>query len=242
MIILNLGCGTKTSAHPDVVNIDRSFYLRIRRNPVLRLLAPLALRGERYQRYRSIPDNVVLHDLRRGIPYGESTVDVVYHSHLLEHLDRGAAGLFLTEVRRVLRPGGIQRIVVPDLEQACNAYLSHLHRCLEDGREDARHDGYVAGIIEQCVRREAFSTGRQPPLRRLIEHLVAGDARRRGEVHQWMYDRVNLGALLKGTGFSAVVVQTFRSSMIPGWDSFGLDADENGNERQPGSLLMEARK
>ena len=33
MLILNLGCGTKVSDDPAVVNIDWSIMLRIRRNP-----------------------------------------------------------------------------------------------------------------------------------------------------------------------------------------------------------------
>ena len=31
---------------------------------------------------------VIAHDLRRGIPFADESFDVVYHSHVLEHLSR----------------------------------------------------------------------------------------------------------------------------------------------------------
>ena len=104
MIILNLGCGTKTSSDPQVINIDWSIYFRIRGSPLARRLAPLLLDPQRLDRFYKLPSNIIAHDLSRGIPFADSSIDVVYHSHLLEHLDRQAASAFLTEVKRVLRP------------------------------------------------------------------------------------------------------------------------------------------
>lgn len=43
MQILNLGCGTKVSDDPAVVNIDWSIMLRIKRNPLLRAAVPVLL-------------------------------------------------------------------------------------------------------------------------------------------------------------------------------------------------------
>lgn len=91
-------------------------YLRLKRSRFGQLLAPIILDQERLHKFRSIPDNIIVHNLAKGIPFPDGSVDVVYHSHLLEHLDRDVAERFLREVQRVLRLGGIQRIVVPDLE------------------------------------------------------------------------------------------------------------------------------
>lgn len=88
MKVLNLGCATKTSGHPSVVNIDWSILLRIRSNPVLKVLAPVLLNGTRLKRFQHLPDNLLVHDLSRGIPFPDASVDVVYHSHMLEHLGR----------------------------------------------------------------------------------------------------------------------------------------------------------
>jgi SAM-dependent methyltransferase len=239
---LNLGCGTKVSSSPDVINIDWSIYLRLNTNRVMRAIAPLVIRGQRLSHLHALPTNIMVHDLAKGLPFRSDSVDVVYHSHLFEHLDREQASAFLLEAKRVLKPGGVQRIVVPDLERACRAYLSHISESERDETEADDHDLYVAAILEQCVRKEAYGTSTQRPLRRLVENALLGDARRRGETHQWMYDRINLTRLLCRLGFQAPQIQCFDRSWIRGWQTYGLDVDDRGNEYKPGSLYVEARK
>jgi len=242
MKILNLGCGTKVSSSPDVMNIDWSIYLWIKKNRVFRVIAPLYVNGERLRRFNSLPDNIIVHNLARGLPFASNSVDVVYHSHLLEHLDRDVARVFLLEAKRVLKPGGVQRIVVPDLEKAVMAYVSHIATCRDNFEEAIKHDSYIAGIIEQSVRKEAFGTSQQKPLRRFIENAFLGDARRRGETHQWMYDRINLSALLVSCGFRNSQLYSFNESQIPNWNHYGLDLDGLGNEYKSGSIYMESQK
>ena len=238
MIILNLGCGTRTS--PDVVNIDWSIYLRIKKSRVFSLLAQPFLTGGRRERFAGLPESVVVHDLARGIPYPDASVDAVYHSHFLEHLDRVDVVRFLHEVKRVLKPGGIHRIVVPDLETLCRAYLEHLTACENDPEERTRHEPYIADIVEQMVRDEAFGSSRQSPLRRRIENRLLGDARKRGETHRWMYDRFNLPAILEESGFKQITVHDHETSGIPGWNRSGLDQNPDGQPYKPGSLYVEA--
>jgi len=155
--ILNLGCGTKTS--PMVTNIDRSIHARLRRTPVGRRLAPLVLKGERRRLFLGM-DDVLVHDLKKGIPASEGSVDAVYHSHVLEHLDRGAVPGFLAEIRRVLRPGGVHRIVVPDLEWYAREYLDSLERACRNPQARPQHDTTVSQMILQMVRREAAGTSK----------------------------------------------------------------------------------
>lgn len=242
MIILNLGCGTKTSGNSQVINYDWSPYLRLRNNPLLRCLAPLFLGPSRLERFRGLPENVVCHNLANGIPHPDNSVDVIFHSHLLEHLDRPVAASFQREVFRVLKPSGIQRIVVPDLELVCRTYIAHLELCRKHPAEIVHHDGRIAAIIEQCVRREGTGATEQSPLMRRIDNWLLGDARSRGETHQWMYDEVNLGAALQTAGFRSSVVRSFDTSGIPGWDEIGLDLNQDGSIYKPGSLFMEAVK
>ena len=75
-----------------------------------------------------------------------------------------------------------------------------------------------------------------------MENILVGDARRRGETHQWMYDRINLSALLVRLGYRAPRCQSHDTSLIPRWHAYGLDVDEQGQEYKPGSLYMEAQK
>ncbi len=226
-MILNLGCGTRTS--PECVNIDWSIHLRLKRWHLTRLAG-----SERRQKIEEMADNLVIHDLRKGIPADAASVDAVYHSHVLEHIDRDGARGFMREILRVLKPGGIQRIVVPDLELLARRYLEHFG---EPG-----HDDRVAEMIEQMVRGEAHGTSTQRPLRRRVERLLLGDARKRGEAHRWMYDRTSLAELLTENGFAGPEVVSYDVSAIPGWNEIGLDVLEDGTPYKPGSLYMEARR
>lgn len=239
--ILNLGCGTKTTAHAE--NIDWSIYQRLRAHRVGRVVAPLLLTGDRREKFRTMDDNLIVHDLRKGIPAEDQSVDVVYHSHIFEHIDRQSIRPFLEEVWRVLRPGGIHRVVVPDLERLSRAYLDSLGRAMKHPEYRLGHDATVAALIEQMVRREAFGTSQQRRIRRTIENRILGDARRRGETHMWMWDQVNLTIVLEDAGFHGVEVVDYRSSAIPQWQEIGLDLDASrAQEYKPGSLYVEARR
>lgn len=242
MKILNLGCGGRTSDQPNVTNIDFSMYLRLKKIRWIQPMIPLVLTGDRYRKYQSLPDNIMVHDLAKGIPFDSESVDVVYHSHMLEHLDRDIAREFIREVGRVLKPGGIHRIVVPDFERLCQAYLSHLAECDRNRKAAESHDNYIADIIEQSVRKKPFSTRGMSPIRSFLEMLFLGDARKRGETHQWMYDRINLKVMLLDSGFKDVSVHEFNTSRIPDWNRYGLDNDGNDHPYKPESLYIEAVK
>ncbi|MEM9502328.1 MAG: class I SAM-dependent methyltransferase [Cyanobacteria bacterium P01_E01_bin.43] len=242
MKILNLGCGTKTSESLDVVNIDWSIYLRMSTNPITKRIAPFVLDKTRLARMRSLPNNIMVHNLAKGIPFKDGTADVVYHSHVLEHLDFPIAMRFLEEARRVLKPNGVLRVVVPDFEMMARAYVDHLAVCEQDSSAMFDHNDYLRPMIEQSVRREAFGTTQQRSLRRLVENLVLGDARQRGETHQWMYDRFTLQAAMKTAGYSDTQVCPYDGSWIAGWAEYGLDANDDGSQYKTDSLYVEGRK
>jgi predicted SAM-dependent methyltransferase len=71
-------------------------------------------------------EGVLRHDLRKALPFDQGVVDAIYSSHVLEHLPPTEAKRFLSECYRVMKPNGIVRIVVPDLEKLCTAYLAQL--------------------------------------------------------------------------------------------------------------------
>ncbi|ETR69785.1 MAG: hypothetical protein OMM_09304 [Candidatus Magnetoglobus multicellularis str. Araruama] len=72
-----------------------------------------------------------------GIPYADYSVDVVYHSHVLEHMPRQFAPVFIQECFRVLKIGGIIRVAVPDLERIVREYLKNLEQALNDDEQAA---------------------------------------------------------------------------------------------------------
>jgi predicted SAM-dependent methyltransferase len=64
------------------------------------------------------------HDLVEGIPAADNSLDVVYHSHMLEHLSYAEGIDFIAACYRVLKPGGILRVLVPDLGLWCANYVA----------------------------------------------------------------------------------------------------------------------
>jgi glycosyltransferase involved in cell wall biosynthesis/SAM-dependent methyltransferase len=121
--LLNLGCGS--AFHPDWINID----------------------------FHDHGGAVLAYDLRLGIPLPDATVDVVYHSHVLEHFTCEGGKTLLAECFRVLRPGGLLRIAVPDLENIARAYIT----ALEEAKAGApgageRHQWMIIELIDQMVR------------------------------------------------------------------------------------------
>jgi len=249
MKILNLGCGSKVS--PMCVNIDWSIYLRLSRNPVAYWAARRVLNQSRLQAIEDVRANVnvMVYDLRKGIPFPDNSVDAVYHSHTLEHIDRNlldpaqdAALNFTKECLRVLKPGGILRIVVPDLEHFVRDYIKHLDVALENPAERPAQDEYIRRFLGQAVQKEAAGAVSQRPLLRFAENIYLGDARKRGQTHQWMYDRINLDVLLRNAGFSSTQLLDFDTSGIPDWNKTGLDLNPDGSQYRTRSVFMEGTK
>lgn len=88
------------------------------------------------------------------LPFEDGTFEVAYHSHVLEHFPLEAARFLLAECRRVVRPGGTIRVVVPDLEFAARTYLDSI---AGEGSPDhlARHRFAVIHLIDLCARNES---------------------------------------------------------------------------------------
>jgi len=100
-------------------------------------------------------EEVIGHNLLNGIPFGDNTFEVVYHSHVLEHFQKEDATKFINECYRVLKPGGIIRIAVPDLEQIVKNYsrLFEMGKAEPENKEiRADYDWIVTEMYDQAVR------------------------------------------------------------------------------------------
>ena len=78
-------------------------------------------------------------DVGRGLPFDDGQVVACYASHVLEHLTRATARRLILECVRVLKPGGIILLVVPDLEAIARQYLACLDRA-NQGAPNAEND------------------------------------------------------------------------------------------------------
>lgn len=207
--LLNLGCGRRV--HAAWVNVD--------------VVAAAA--------------GVQVHDLRKGIPFPDGAFDAVYHSHLLEHLDRGAGAALLRECRRVLAPGGVIRVVVPDLEGIARAYLATVEQVRrgEPGASE-RHAWMVLELLDQVARHR--SGGEVPAFlaRASDEGLRFARERCGTEVDAVLADRRAasdplLARVLRTRGWPRVALATLLGAL--GGERFRVGAFRNGGEAH---LLM----
>ena len=103
--------------------------------------------------YSSSNSVVLRHDLRRGIPFPDDQFDVLYHSHLLEHLPRGFALPFLRECYRAMKVGGIIRVVLPDLERIAGVYLKALQEAVRGNVQwQHNYEWIMLELYDQTVR------------------------------------------------------------------------------------------
>lgn len=209
---INVGCGQTPT--PGWVNIDNSPSVKLATRPIRRWVMSAAglLHSHHKQFIRFCQENDIRHGSGLRLPMADGTVEVVYSSHTLEHLDRVDARAFLAEALRVLRPGGVLRIAVPDLHYYAKQYLA-------DG--DLEHFMTYTHLVG-------------PPTRTLWQKLHAVVIGKRH--HQWMYDARTLTKLFDEVGF--VDVRALPAGETTITDPGTLDLAE----RAPVSLYVEGRR
>src|SRR5690606_34430458 len=79
--------------------------------------------------------------------------DGIYCSHLIEHLDRDHARRFVADCLRVLRPGGVVRFVVPDLECIAREYLRLVEALRRGGQASTKdYEWILLELLDQVAR------------------------------------------------------------------------------------------
>jgi predicted SAM-dependent methyltransferase len=63
-------------------------------------------------------------DIRTGLPLETGSIDCIASIHMLQDLPYFDVVRALRELKRVLKPGGVLRVAVPDLDKALRAYLA----------------------------------------------------------------------------------------------------------------------
>jgi Methyltransferase domain len=91
-------------------------------------------------------------NLLAGFPFPESSFDVVYSSHVLEHFTPEQGAFLIGESCRVLKPGGTLRTVVPDLEGSCREYLRILALDDSDAAKKKLYPWIKIEMLDQLIR------------------------------------------------------------------------------------------
>src|SRR5487761_212628 len=210
-IKVNVGCGLSFTS--GWLNFDNSLSVRVARWPIISsaltrmgfLAAKSAELAEMAQR-----GSVRFANAATRIPCATGSVAAGYSSHMIEHLDRAEARVFLADVMRVLSPGGVVRIAAPDLSRLVQDYVAN---------GDA--DEFVASIH--------MGLSRPSGLRGWARWTLVGPRH-----HLWMYDGESLTRLLREAGFrDAAVIQ-------PGLTRIAEPGQLDLTERATESVYVEA--
>jgi predicted SAM-dependent methyltransferase len=131
-------------------------------------------------------------DLRDPLPCLDNVAECVYSEHFLEHLHREDANRFLEEICRLLQPGGMVRLGVPDAELYFRKYV-------EGGREFFEKQRHLGGTVN------ALETPAE----------VINQMFRMGGHHRFAWDFETLAMALRKVGFIEVTRQESGVSKRP---------------------------
>lgn len=164
--------GAGWSCPEDWQNFDSSPALRIEKLPLV---------GRFYTKNASrFPPNVEYGDIVLGLPVADGSCDFLYCSHVLEHL---ALDEFFTAVRNsfhLLKPGGLWRLVMPDLRHEADKYL-------ENPSASASID-----FLKSC------SLGFPARPKGLLNKIAVYSG---SSIHRWLWDYASVEAALSEAGF-----------------------------------------
>lgn len=132
-----------------------------------------------------------------NIKLKNSSCSIVFTSHVFEHIPNIRLPLILAEINRVLKKGGTLRILTPDLEKICKAYVKKdknffKKALIED--ENIRKDLGYGGMLMNWI----VSPGQDTVLLdRNLNHFITGIA------HIYLYDYEMLKKILRDCGFKS---------------------------------------
>lgn len=212
-IYVQYGCGL--CAPEGWTNFDSSPRLRFER--ILGIGAVVAPFGGPL-----FPRQVAYGDIAKGLPVESDTVDGIYASHVLEHLARRDVPSALLNTFRILKSGGVFRMIVPDLEWRARRYVEH---------RSANKVGAADCFIEAC----GIGVANSPTnLMGLLRSAIGNSG------HSWMYDEEGMRQLLVAAGFIAIRRCDFHDS----GDAMFDRVEDRGRFYENGEreLALEGRK
>jgi predicted SAM-dependent methyltransferase len=126
--------------------------------------------------------------LQKRLPFNNNHLDFIYSEHVLEHISYDIGGFFLKETYRILRPKGVLRVAMPDLDDLVDSY-----------QKDWRRMDWVTWPQFAFIQTRA--------------EMVNIAFRWWG--HQHLYNREELDRALKSAGFFDIRFEPFGQSRYP---------------------------
>ena len=201
---LHLGCGLNVVE--GWLNVDGSWNARLAKYPRLRRALALARVIPREAARVEWRGDLRILDVRDPLPFATGSYDAIYASHLLEHLFLDDALRLLRECFRVLRPGGVLRLVVPDLKAIVREYNG------EQPFYNSTTGDFATMPAADRMNRRLLFRGASPPRGNVLMRVYA--ALKDFQTHKWMYDAESLVAHVRSVGFTEAAERGFCESRI----------------------------
>jgi predicted SAM-dependent methyltransferase len=160
------------------------------------------------------------HDSVEPYPFEDGSFEWAFAEHFLEHLTPDEAVGWLSDVRRLLKPGGVLRVTTPNLRRYVEGYLDPEQRFFTEHRE-------------RVGRLRAFEEEGVPARRAWMVNQIFYMWN-----HKWIYDYDEVRHVAEGAGFApdAVVERAFQEGPVP--EVWELDLPMRSDE----SLYVELTK
>lgn len=225
---LNIGCGNNLIEDETWVNIDNSLIAKIRRSIFWRffdLIINLKIFRNKVPSFFFNYPKVNIVDIRKKFPYLDNSFDFIYCSQVIEHLQKHDLIKLIEECLRVLKPGGIIRILTPDLEKIIKLYSSHdLNTFKENDFLESKNlcDHFNAIFYP----RSHVFTDKRTFTTRILDFLP--------EQHKYIYDFNTISEMFQKAGYENIKSVETKDTVFP--DAKILD------KAQDVSILLEAKK
>ena len=134
-----------------------------------------------------------------NLPFDDHSVQYVYSAHTLEHLDyHTSAPRLIREIFRILKPGGILRLAVPDLGAYTEAYVKNNSEFFKQ--------------FDRARPEFGFDAGYRTPMTKVM--MMAGSSSKTGMLfeHKMGYDFNTLSELFILAGFNKCKQSKFEMS------------------------------
>ena len=123
---INLGCGLNPIKN--FTNYDFNYFIIFGKIPLIKtLFSMMPFIPKPFLEIMELSKKKKIHhcNVAASIPEKENSIDLIYSSHMVEHLDKAETSLFFKNCIKILKPGGILRIVVPDFDILIDKYLNN---------------------------------------------------------------------------------------------------------------------
>lgn len=141
-------------------------------------------------------------DITKGLPFPDNSIDIVYTSHFLEHLDYPVVCSVLKECHRIIAPGKILSVCVPDSSKFIKAYVENDYQNVTVGNGQAlRVPAFLVAAGEGVYTKALVNTGSAIDWLNYIAYS--------NSEHKYMFDSENLLSHLAIAGFKGVTLRGF---------------------------------